>query len=46
MTALLAILGIILVVFGVARLIQGALLWGIVLIIIGLIIAPGGLYFG
>ncbi|HSE70466.1 MAG TPA: GPGG-motif small membrane protein [Nocardioidaceae bacterium] len=38
---LLLILGIILIVAGVVGLVRGQMLWGIVLIVLGLIIAPG-----
>ncbi len=39
---LLWILAVILVVYGVVTLIQGSILLGIVLIIVGLAIGPGG----
>lgn len=39
---LLWILAVILVVFGVVQLIQGQILFGIILIIVGLVIGPGG----
>lgn len=39
---LLWILAVLLVVGGVLRLVRGDLLWGIVLIIIGLLVGPGG----
>lgn len=39
---LLWILAVILVVFGVVQLIQGQILLGIVCIVIGLLIGPGG----
>ncbi len=42
MELLLLILGIVLIVAGVMSILRGGLIWGIVLIIIGLIIAPGG----
>ena len=42
MTALLVILAVILVVFGIVRLVQGDILWGLVLIVVGLLIGPGG----
>ena len=38
---LLLILGIILIIAGVVGLVRGQMLWGIILIVIGLIIAPG-----
>jgi hypothetical protein len=42
MATLLWILAAILVIFGVVQLLQGAILWGIVLIVVGLLIGPGG----
>jgi hypothetical protein len=42
MALLLWILAVILVVAGVVALIRGQLLWGIVLIIVGLLVGPGG----
>jgi hypothetical protein len=41
MATLLLILGIILVVAGVVNIVRGGVLWGIVMIVVGLIIAPG-----
>ncbi|MBY9076110.1 GPGG-motif small membrane protein [Nocardioides sp. WL0053] len=41
MTTLLLILGIILVIAGVVGLVRGQMLWGIILIVLGLILAPG-----
>jgi hypothetical protein len=41
MATLLLILGIILIVAGVVNIVRGGLLWGIVMIVVGLIIAPG-----
>ena len=41
MATLLLILGIVLIIAGVLGLIRGQLLWGIILIIIGLLVAPG-----
>ncbi|GAB3739392.1 hypothetical protein GCM10027590_53350 [Nocardiopsis nanhaiensis] len=46
MSILLLILGIILIVSGVLGVIRGQLLWGIVLIVIGLILSPGGFALG
>ncbi|WP_169746291.1 GPGG-motif small membrane protein [Demequina aurantiaca] len=40
--ALLWILAVILVVLGIMRLIKKDILWGIVLIIVGLLVGPGG----
>jgi hypothetical protein len=42
MVTLLWILAVILVVAGVVALVRGQLLWGIVLIIVGLLVGPGG----
>lgn len=39
---LLWILAVILVVYGIVRIIQGDPLWGVVLIIVGLLVGPGG----
>jgi len=38
---LLLILGIILIIAGIVGLVRGQMLWGIILIVVGLIIAPG-----
>jgi hypothetical protein len=42
MLFLLWILAVILVVSGIVSLIRGQMLWGIVLIIVGLAVGPGG----
>lgn len=42
MALLLWILAVILVVSGIFSLIRGQVLWGIVLIIVGLLVGPGG----
>ncbi|MBB3041335.1 GPGG-motif small membrane protein [Nocardioides soli] len=42
MEFLLWILAVILVVSGVVSLFRGAILWGIVLIVVGLLVGPGG----
>lgn len=42
MATILWILAAILVIFGVVQLLQGAILYGIVLIVVGLLIGPGG----
>lgn len=42
MAFLLWILAVILVVSGIVTLIRGGVLWGIVLIILGLLVGPGG----
>jgi hypothetical protein len=42
MAFLLWILAVILVIGGIFQLFKGQLLWGIVLIIVGLLVGPGG----
>jgi hypothetical protein len=42
MSTLLWIIAVILVVAGVVSLVRGQMLWGIVLIIVGLLVGPGG----
>ena len=42
MELLLWILAVILVVSGIVALIRGQVLWGIVLVIVGLLVGPGG----
>ncbi len=42
MTFILWILAVILVVAGIVSLIRGQILWGVVLIIVGLLVGPGG----
>ena len=42
MATLLWILAVILVVSGIFSLIKGQMLWGIVLIVVGLLVGPGG----
>ncbi len=42
MSLILWILAVILVVSGIIGLIRGEVLWGIVLIIVGLLVGPGG----
>lgn len=42
MTLLLWILAVVLVVAGVMALLRRQMLWGIVLIIVGLLVGPGG----
>ncbi len=42
MEFLLWILAVILVVSGIVTIIRGQLLWGIVLIVVGLLVGPGG----
>jgi hypothetical protein len=42
MITLLWILAVILVVAGVFAIIRGQMLWGLVLIVVGLLVGPGG----
>lgn len=42
MEFILWILAVILVVSGIVALVRGEMLWGIVLIIVGLLVGPGG----
>ena len=46
MTYVLWIIGVILIVLGVLRLVKRDFLWGIVLIVVGLIVAPGLSFLG
>lgn len=42
MEFVLWLLAVVLVVSGIVSLVRGAVLWGIVLIIVGLLVGPGG----
>lgn len=42
MEFILWILAVILVIGGIFQLFKGAILWGIVLIVVGLLVGPGG----
>jgi hypothetical protein len=42
MTTLLWIIAVVLVVSGIVALLRAQILWGIVLIIVGLLVGPGG----
>jgi hypothetical protein len=42
MTFILWIIAVVLVVAGIVSIIRGGLLWGIVLIVLGLVVGPGG----
>jgi hypothetical protein len=42
MELILWILAVVLVVSGIVSLVRGQMLWGIVLIIVGLLVGPGG----
>jgi hypothetical protein len=42
MTTLLFIIAAVLVIAGIVSLVRGEMLWGIVLIVLGLLVGPGG----
>ena len=42
MVTLLWILAVILVISGIFAIVRGQMLWGIVLIVVGLLVGPGG----
>lgn len=42
MATLLWILAVVLVVAGIVAIVRGQMLWGIVLIVVGLLVGPGG----
>jgi hypothetical protein len=42
MTFILWIIAVVLVVAGIVSIVRGGLLWGIVLIVLGLVVGPGG----
>ncbi|WP_204164713.1 GPGG-motif small membrane protein [Nocardioides daejeonensis] len=42
MAFLLWILAVILVISGIVSLVRGEILWGVVLIVVGLLVGPGG----
>lgn len=42
MSTLLWILAVVLVIAGILAIVRGQMLWGIVLIIVGLLVGPGG----
>ena len=42
MDLVLWIIAVVLVIFGIITLFRGAVLWGIALIILGLLVGPGG----
>ena len=42
MATLLWILAVVLVIAGIVSLLRGQILWGVVLIIVGLLVGPGG----
>ena len=42
MTLLLLIIAAVLVIAGIVSIVRGQILWGVVLIIVGLLVGPGG----
>ncbi len=42
MHLVLLLIAAVLVIFGILRLVRGDVLWGVVLIIVGLLVGPGG----
>jgi hypothetical protein len=42
MTTILFIIAAILVIAGIVQIVRGGLLWGIILIVVGLLVGPGG----
>ena len=42
MAMLLWILAVVLVIAGIVAIVRGQMLWGIVLIVVGLLVGPGG----
>ena len=42
MTLILWIIAVILVVAGIVAIVRGQILWGVVLIVVGLLVGPGG----
>lgn len=42
MTTILFIIAAVLVIAGIVSLVRGQILWGIVLIVLGLLVGPGG----
>lgn len=42
MTFILWLIAVVLVVLGIVRLVQRDILWGVVLIVVGLLVGPGG----
>ena len=42
MTLLLWIIAVILVIAGIFSLVRGQILWGVLLIVVGLLVGPGG----
>lgn len=42
LSTILWIIGVVMVIVGIVRLFQRDLLWGLVLIVVGLLIGPGG----
>ncbi|WP_181407636.1 GPGG-motif small membrane protein [Nocardioides sambongensis] len=42
MSFILWLIAVVLVVLGIVRLVRGDILWGVVLIVVGLLVGPGG----
>jgi TM2 domain-containing membrane protein YozV len=42
MEFILWLIAVILVIFGIVTIVRGQVLWGIVLIVVGLLVGPGG----
>lgn len=42
MELILWLIAVVLVVFGIVRIVQRDILWGVVLIVVGLLVGPGG----
>ncbi|WP_200808308.1 GPGG-motif small membrane protein [Demequina sp. NBRC 110055] len=42
MATILWIIAVLLVIFGIVRIVQKDVLWGVILIVVGLLIGPGG----
>lgn len=42
MTFILWLIAVVLVIAGIVTIVRGGLLWGIVLIVVGLLVGPGG----
>ena len=43
MWLILTIIAVVLVIAGIVQIVRGGLLWGIILIVLGLLIGPGGI---
>ena len=43
MWLILTIIAVVLVIAGIVQIVRGGLLWGIILIVLGLLVGPGGI---